>query len=254
MKIFIILIIFALSHPLKAVDINTASAAELARELSGIGPVKAQRIVEYREKIGGFVSPEQLTEIKGIGSKTLEKVRGKIEINAVPHTMPPKIEAKDQIKIESMPNRAIDVEADSDLSPKIKKPSRQSHNILLDVLIIMPLFIACLFIFAVAWLKRRRHEKPILRKHLLSTTFVCSACGKTSAFKNVRYEGHFANLYVDGDLPPGWACLPNYLGKPCDYCSAEKPCADKPSTRFTCTQINLLRLLVYTRPSVAAEY
>jgi competence protein ComEA len=201
MRIFLILIILVLSHPLEAVDINTASAAELARELSGIGKIKAQRIVEYREKIGGFVSLEQLTEVKGIGPKTLARNRDKIEISAVPR---PKIK----------PNRAID----ANLSPKIEKLPRHSHNILWDALIIIPLFVACLFIFVAAWLKSKRTDKQVQRKHLLSTTFVCSGCGKVSHFKNVRYEGHFANQYVDGDLPPGWVCLPNWLGKPCDYC------------------------------------
>jgi len=196
-SIFFILIIFA--PPLEAVDINTASAAELARELSGIGKIKAQRIVEYREKMGGFVSLEQLTEVRGIGPKTLARNRDKIEISAI--SPPPN-------------NRAIE----ANLSPKFKKPPRYSHNRLWDALIIIPLFVACLFIFVTAWLKSKRKDKQVQRKHLLTTTFVCSGCGKVSQFKNVRYEGHFGNQYVDGDLPPGWVCIPNCLGKLCDYC------------------------------------
>jgi len=206
MKIFLILIIFA--PPLEAVDINTASAAELARELSGIGKIKAQRIVEYREKMGGFVSLEQLTEVRGIGPKTLERNRDKIDaLTSYPN-------AKPQLEITPPSNRAIN----TNLSPKFKKPPRYSHNRLWDALIIIPLFVACLFIFVTAWLKNKRKDKQVQRKHLLTTTFVCSGCGKVSQFKNVRYEGHFANQYVDGDLPPGWVCLPNCLGKPCDYC------------------------------------
>lgn len=201
MRFFLILFILVLSLPVEAVDINTASAAELARVLSGIGKIKAQRIVEYRDKMGGFVSLEQLTEVKGIGPKTLARNRDKIEISDVPR---PKIK----------PNRAID----RNLSPKIEKLPRQSHNIHWDALIIIPLLIACLFIFVTAWLKSKRTDKHVQRMHLLSTTFVCSGCGKVSQFKNVRYVGHFGNQYVDGDLPPGWVCLPNWLGKPCDYC------------------------------------
>ena len=54
----VFLILIMLSQTIWAVvDINKATEEELAYELSGIGPVKARRIVEYREKIKGFVCP-----------------------------------------------------------------------------------------------------------------------------------------------------------------------------------------------------
>ncbi|MBF2753668.1 MAG: helix-hairpin-helix domain-containing protein [Gammaproteobacteria bacterium AqS3] len=55
------------------VDINSASAEELAEALKGVGLKRAERIVEYREKHGGFVSVEELTEVKGIGPATLKR-------------------------------------------------------------------------------------------------------------------------------------------------------------------------------------
>lgn len=60
------------------VNINTATAAELQDKLLNIGAKKAQAIVEYREKNGGFKSIEQLTEVSGIGKATLEKNRDRI--------------------------------------------------------------------------------------------------------------------------------------------------------------------------------
>jgi competence protein ComEA len=60
------------------VNINTADASTIARELDGVGPSKAQAIVEYRQKNGPFKSPEDLLKVQGIGEKVLEQNRGNI--------------------------------------------------------------------------------------------------------------------------------------------------------------------------------
>lgn len=57
-----------------AVNINTATEAEL-ETLNGIGPAKAKAIVEYRKKQGGFKSIDELENVEGIGSKTLNNLR-----------------------------------------------------------------------------------------------------------------------------------------------------------------------------------
>ncbi len=57
-----------------SVNINTATQAQL-ETLPGIGPVIAGRIIEYRTTNGGFRSINQLENVKGIGPKTLEKLR-----------------------------------------------------------------------------------------------------------------------------------------------------------------------------------
>jgi competence protein ComEA len=62
------------------VDINSADAATIAKELQGIGLSRAQAIVAYREKNGAFRSAEDLRKIKGIGAKVLERNRGNIRI------------------------------------------------------------------------------------------------------------------------------------------------------------------------------
>lgn len=62
------------------VNINTATAEELSKVLTGIGMSKAKKIIEYREKFGPFVSIEQLKEVSGIGQATLDKNLGKITL------------------------------------------------------------------------------------------------------------------------------------------------------------------------------
>ncbi len=59
------------------ININTASS-ELLQTLSGIGEVKAQAIIDYRTSNGNFTSVEQLLNVKGIGEKTLDKIKGYI--------------------------------------------------------------------------------------------------------------------------------------------------------------------------------
>ncbi len=54
------------------VNVNQADADTIARELQGIGPVKAKAIVDYRESNGPFESVEDLLKVKGIGPKVLE--------------------------------------------------------------------------------------------------------------------------------------------------------------------------------------
>ncbi|WP_339461937.1 ComEA family DNA-binding protein [Pseudomonas sp. EA_105y_Pfl2_R69] len=63
------------------VNLNTADAATLQRELLGIGQVKAEAIVAYREAHGNFASVDELLEVKGIGAAILEKNRDKLSIN-----------------------------------------------------------------------------------------------------------------------------------------------------------------------------
>jgi len=64
------------------VNINTADAAAIADGLVGIGPAKAEAIVEYRKEHGTFQSADQLASVKGIGLATIEKNRDRIEVAA----------------------------------------------------------------------------------------------------------------------------------------------------------------------------
>ena len=71
------------------VDLNQATAEEL-ETLAGIGPSLARRIVSYREERGGFRSPEELTDVPGIGRAAYEQVAERLTITP-PEAPPPPI-------------------------------------------------------------------------------------------------------------------------------------------------------------------
>ncbi len=66
-----------------AVNINTASVAELDA-VKGIGPSKAKAIVEYREKNGPYKTLDDLKEVKGFGAKSVDKLRGELSVGNAP--------------------------------------------------------------------------------------------------------------------------------------------------------------------------
>ena len=61
------------------INLNTATAAQIAT-LPGIGEKAAERIIEYREKNGGFKKPEELMNVKGIGEKSFLKLKPLITV------------------------------------------------------------------------------------------------------------------------------------------------------------------------------
>lgn len=64
----------------QVVNINTASAQELAAVLVGVGQKKAEAIIAWREANGAFTAKEQLLEVKGIGQATLDKNASRITL------------------------------------------------------------------------------------------------------------------------------------------------------------------------------
>lgn len=63
------------------VDLNTADAETLARELKGIGPARAEAIVAWREANGPFRAPEEIVLVQGIGERVLEDNRELITVS-----------------------------------------------------------------------------------------------------------------------------------------------------------------------------
>ena len=77
MKILVVLVL-SMSLLLSALDINSAGKSELIT-LKGVGPKKADAIINYR-KNHCFKTVDSITDVKGIGLKTLEKNRGSLEV------------------------------------------------------------------------------------------------------------------------------------------------------------------------------
>jgi len=61
------------------VNLNRATVAELDK-LPGVGPAIAQKIIDYRQEKGGFVSVEEIKLVPGIGDKMFENIKDLIEI------------------------------------------------------------------------------------------------------------------------------------------------------------------------------
>lgn len=72
------------AHAADKVNINTADAATIDAVLVNVGPSKAQAIVDYRKTNGAFKSAEELALVKGIGLKTVEKNRDRIDLGRTP--------------------------------------------------------------------------------------------------------------------------------------------------------------------------
>ena len=77
-----------------AVNLNTATKEELDA-VKGIGPAKAQAIIDYRSKNGPFKSVDDLKNVKGFGDKTVAKMRSELSVSGASST-----------KNEEKPNKA----------------------------------------------------------------------------------------------------------------------------------------------------
>jgi competence protein ComEA len=64
-----------------AVNINTATQSEL-EAVKGLGPSKAKAILEYREKQGNFRNVDELTNVKGFGKASINKLRSDLTVEA----------------------------------------------------------------------------------------------------------------------------------------------------------------------------
>ncbi|MDD2465715.1 MAG: ComEA family DNA-binding protein [Desulfobulbus sp.] len=80
MYLTLLLVLFFATAAFAKVNINSATAAELAT-LNGIGTAKAEAIVAYRTTHGKFATVEDLSKVKGIGDKIIEKIKPEVTID-----------------------------------------------------------------------------------------------------------------------------------------------------------------------------
>jgi len=73
----------AKAAPSGKVNINTATVEQLA-SLPGVGAKIAARIVEYRQKQGGFKSAQELMNVRGIGERNFQKLQSYLSVGETP--------------------------------------------------------------------------------------------------------------------------------------------------------------------------
>jgi competence protein ComEA len=115
----IIALLACISFAFAAVNVNTATQAEL-ETLNGIGPVKAKAIIDYRSKNGPFKSLEELDKVPGIGQGTLAKIKNDVTLSGQTSVA---ADAKGAGKKGAAPSKSRETSADAKANSKTAKTS-----------------------------------------------------------------------------------------------------------------------------------
>jgi len=116
-----------------AVNLNTATKDELDA-VKGIGPAKAQAIIDYRSKNGPFKSVDDLKNVNGFGDKTVAKMRSELSVSGASSTMmkkedkPAKAEAKEDKKADKKAAKEAKEVAPKEDKKAGKKAEKESKD------------------------------------------------------------------------------------------------------------------------------
>lgn len=107
---------------LAQININTATKEQL-EGIKGIGPVKAQAIIDYRSKNGAFKTVDDLDKVKGIGPATLKDVRSQVSVTG--GSAPAKAEARSTKKAEAKDAATVDAKKEAKAPAKDAKADKK---------------------------------------------------------------------------------------------------------------------------------
>jgi competence protein ComEA len=111
---------------LAAVNINSATKEQL-ESLDGIGPVKAQAIIDYRKKNGPFKSLEDLKKVDGIGDATFEKVKKDVALSGTT-TIPAAAKKEEAKKEEPKKEKAAAADAKKSDAKEVKADDKKAAD------------------------------------------------------------------------------------------------------------------------------